>query len=172
MKTSTLTAIATVAALACTAPQTNAQKPIDREILGIKLGKTLNVQAMRLLKEQGFSVGTKAMSFREHPEEHPITLTDTITYLNQQWEQEVFNSEADKTVYRICFLQENKTEDQTNTGYKECKAALDADYKGLTTESTDYFTNYSDGKTEVSLWKTTNTSLRLCYQTLVFEEEE
>lgn len=148
------------------------QEPIDRNIEGIKLAKTLKVQAIRILKEKGYNVGTKAMGFREHPEEQPIMLNDTTEHLGHIWEEEVLNTTANKTVYRFCFLQENKEENHINKEYTECKELLDKKYKNYTTESTEYFTNYSDEQTEISLWKTTSTSLRLCYQALTFDDEE
>lgn len=148
------------------------QENIDKTIEGITLGKTLKVQAARILKSRGINVGNKIWDFRGKPEELPIQIDDTISHINQKWDGILFNTTSGKIVYRLCFLQNTKTSDELNSSYEEVKLHFDKEYAKFKSVDTDYNLSYSDNKTEISLWKTTDTTLRLCYYTVDLDSEE
>jgi len=165
--TSLLLGLILLANLTC-----EAHEPIERTVEQITLGKTLKVQAARILKEKGLNVGNKIWDFREHPEEMPVQIDDSIRHIGQEWDGILFNTTSGKVIYRLCFLQRERDSSQIDTTFKEVKLYLKEKYSVYLTEDTDYNTTYSDEKTEVSLWKTSNTSLRLCYYATTLTEEE
>ena len=129
-------------------------------------------EAEKILKEKGLNVGNKIWDFREHPEEMPVQIDDSIRHIGQEWDGILFNTTSGKVIYRLCFLQRERDSSQIDTTFKEVKLYLKEKYSVYLTEDTDYNTTYSDEKTEVSLWKTSNTSLRLCYYATTLTEEE
>ena len=147
-------------------------EPIERTVEQITVGKTLKVQAARILKEKGLNIGNKIWDYRENPEEAPIQIDDSINHMGRKWDGILFNTTAGKVVHRLCFQQNNKSREDIDTTYKEVKIELNGKYAEYIKEETDYQTTYSDGKTEISLWKTSDTSLRLCYYALTLFEEE
>ncbi len=169
MKQKLLASIITL--LSCTTSAI-AQDNIDREVEGIVLGKHVKVQAARILQSRGFHVGSKVWDFKSKPEEQPTLLQDTVVFLGETWDGELFNATADKVVYRFCYTKENKTEMEIDDSFKAVLVQLNEKYKVHNIEQTDYYATYSDQRTEISLWKTTDTSLRLCYQVLKFDEIE
>lgn len=150
----------------------NAQEKINRTIEGITIGKTLKVQAARILKKKGLNIGNKIWDFRANPEEIPVQIDDTISHIGKVWNGVLFNTTSGKVVYRLCFQQNDLSKDEIDSTYTEVKLHFDKDYSTLKTEDTDYNTTYSDKQTEVSLWKTTDTSLRLCYYAIELDVED
>lgn len=147
-------------------------EPIERTIEQITVGKTLKVQAARILKEKGLNTGNKIWDYRENPEEAPIQIDDSISHMGREWDGILFNTTASKVVHRLCFLQNNKSREDIDTTYKEVRIEISGKYAEYIKEENDYYTTYTDGKTEISLWKTSDTSLRLCYYALTLSEEE